>query len=194
VNRFLARLPTTVNPSVLRFLPSKTTALPHRLDEDDNDRDEDKSNEAENTSKAGGLSTWRGGPRSFGALQCTGRASEGSWGCGRHNFEAGTRLVLAGTIQFATAVQKAREELALDYPALHLPQSKPLSPGAPFPLVSRARPFHLSPNAALQLVVSCASSTCLLVAPAPPTCLPVRPSDLSPPPIFPAHGPLPQSL
>eukprot|EP00884_Botryococcus_braunii_P010868 jgi/Botrbrau1/19783/Bobra.0124s0031.1 len=47
----------------------------------------------------------------------------------RHNFEAGRRLVLAGTIQFATAVQKAREELASEYPSLRVPQAKPLSPG-----------------------------------------------------------------
>lgn len=55
----------------------------------------------------------------------------GGAGWSRHNFEAGTRLVLAGTIQFATAVQKAREVLAADYPSLLVPQAKPLSPGAP---------------------------------------------------------------
>jgi len=47
----------------------------------------------------------------------------------RHNFEPGARLVLAGTIQFASSLQAARQALAADFPALAVPQAKPLSPG-----------------------------------------------------------------
>jgi hypothetical protein len=42
---------------------------------------------------------------------------------------AGTRLLLAGTIQFSSAVQVARSRLAGDYPAIDVPKCKPLSPG-----------------------------------------------------------------
>jgi len=47
----------------------------------------------------------------------------------RHNFPPGTNLALAGTIQFASAIQEVRESLGGDYPSLSVPQSKPLSPG-----------------------------------------------------------------
>ena len=47
----------------------------------------------------------------------------------RHNFPPGSDLALAGTIQFASAVQEVRAILAPDYPSLDVPQSKPLSPG-----------------------------------------------------------------
>lgn len=47
----------------------------------------------------------------------------------RLNFERGSRLVIAGTIQFASSIQAARRELAGDYPSLAVPQAKPLSPG-----------------------------------------------------------------
>jgi 2-(3-amino-3-carboxypropyl)histidine synthase len=47
----------------------------------------------------------------------------------RANFAPGARLVLAGTIQFAGALAAARAELAADFPALAVPQAKPLSPG-----------------------------------------------------------------
>ncbi len=60
----------------------------------------------------------------------------------RLNFPAGSQLALAGTIQFAASVQLARAQLADAFPALAVPQAKPLSPGAP-PLpgvpLSRAR-------------------------------------------------------
>ena len=56
------------------------------------------------------------------------RVSLGS--CGRLNFEAGSRLAMAGTIQFAASLQLAREQLAGAFPALAVPQAKPLSPGA----------------------------------------------------------------
>lgn len=70
--------------------------------------------------------------------------------CVRDNFPKGTRLAMAGTIQFASAVYAARTALAADYPTLCVPQvrasqrcahprashtasrasqSKPLSPG-----------------------------------------------------------------
>ena len=49
----------------------------------------------------------------------------------RLNFERGARLALAGTIQFAASLQAAREQLAPDFPALAVPQSRPLSPGEP---------------------------------------------------------------
>ncbi|GAQ78942.1 Diphthamide biosynthesis protein [Klebsormidium nitens] len=45
------------------------------------------------------------------------------------NFARGADLVLAGTIQFAAAVQAARGALAEDFPSLVVPQAKPLSPG-----------------------------------------------------------------
>ncbi|GLC65677.1 hypothetical protein PLESTF_000328000 [Pleodorina starrii] len=48
----------------------------------------------------------------------------------RVNFrEGGTRLVMAGTIQFASAVQLARQRLAPYFPSLAIPKCKPLSPG-----------------------------------------------------------------
>ena len=49
--------------------------------------------------------------------------------CVRGSFPAGARLALAGTIQFASAVHAARAALAPDFPALAVPQCKPLSPG-----------------------------------------------------------------
>lgn len=49
--------------------------------------------------------------------------------CIRANFPRTTRLALLGTIQFATALHKVRQELADDYEYLHVPQAKPLSPG-----------------------------------------------------------------
>jgi len=49
--------------------------------------------------------------------------------CVRHNFAAGSHLILAGTIQFASAIQETRVRLAEAYPSLVVPQSKPLSPG-----------------------------------------------------------------
>lgn len=49
--------------------------------------------------------------------------------CVRDNFRPGTRLALAGTIQFGAAVQGARAALLRDFPALEVPQCKPLSPG-----------------------------------------------------------------
>ena len=47
----------------------------------------------------------------------------------RYNFEPGSKLILAGTIQFASSIQLAKQQLAADYPSLFIPQSKPLSPG-----------------------------------------------------------------
>ena len=45
------------------------------------------------------------------------------------NFEEGASLVLAGTIQFASAIQDVRARLSERFPRLAVPQSKPLSPG-----------------------------------------------------------------
>jgi len=45
------------------------------------------------------------------------------------NFEPGQRLVLAGTIQFSTAIQQAKTQLASSFPSLAIPKCKPLSPG-----------------------------------------------------------------
>ena len=45
------------------------------------------------------------------------------------NFEEGASLVLAGTIQFASAIQDVRTRLAPRFPKVAIPQSKPLSPG-----------------------------------------------------------------
>jgi hypothetical protein len=42
---------------------------------------------------------------------------------------AGTNLVIAGTIQFASAIQQLRQQLAADYPSLVVPKARPLSPG-----------------------------------------------------------------
>mmetsp|Transcript_33074 Transcript_33074/g.55386 ORF Transcript_33074/g.55386 Transcript_33074/m.55386 type:complete len:500 (+) Transcript_33074:329-1828(+) len=47
----------------------------------------------------------------------------------RHNFPAQTNIALAGTIQFSSTLHTIREELAVDYPSLMVPQAKPLSPG-----------------------------------------------------------------
>jgi 2-(3-amino-3-carboxypropyl)histidine synthase len=49
--------------------------------------------------------------------------------CVRTNFPPGSRLILAGTIQFAASMQLARTTLLTDYPEITVPQSKPLSPG-----------------------------------------------------------------
>lgn len=45
------------------------------------------------------------------------------------NFKATDRLVLAGTIQFATAMQSAYKALKAHFPVLLMPQAKPLSRG-----------------------------------------------------------------
>ena len=50
---------------------------------------------------------------------------------GRLNFDASMRLALAGTIQFTASLQAAHEQLAPAYASLRVPQSRPLSPGAP---------------------------------------------------------------
>lgn len=47
----------------------------------------------------------------------------------RFNFEPGSNLILAGTIQFASSIQLAKQQLTADFPSLTIPQSKPLSPG-----------------------------------------------------------------
>lgn len=39
------------------------------------------------------------------------------------------RLALAGTIQFSSAIQLARQRLSARYPSLSIPKCKPLSPG-----------------------------------------------------------------
>lgn len=39
------------------------------------------------------------------------------------------RIILAGTIQFSSAIQLARQRLAAEYPSLAIPKCKPLSPG-----------------------------------------------------------------
>jgi 2-(3-amino-3-carboxypropyl)histidine synthase len=49
--------------------------------------------------------------------------------CVRTNFSPKSRLILAGTIQFAASMQLARTALLTDYPEITVPQSKPLSPG-----------------------------------------------------------------
>lgn len=48
----------------------------------------------------------------------------------RLNFAAGSSLAVAGTIQFASSIQTARQQLADTFPGLAVPQAKPLSPGA----------------------------------------------------------------
>jgi 2-(3-amino-3-carboxypropyl)histidine synthase len=45
------------------------------------------------------------------------------------NFPPGDDLVLAGTIQFSSALAEAREILSGSFPSLTIPQAKPLSPG-----------------------------------------------------------------
>ena len=47
----------------------------------------------------------------------------------RHNWPANTKLALAGTIQFASAMDRIRAELGTEYPHLVVPQVKPLSRG-----------------------------------------------------------------
>ncbi|KAJ9509360.1 hypothetical protein QJQ45_001800 [Haematococcus lacustris] len=50
-------------------------------------------------------------------------------GCVGLTFTPGTQLVLAGTIQFSTALQLARSALLPAFPALAIPKVAPLSPG-----------------------------------------------------------------
>ncbi|GAX79013.1 hypothetical protein CEUSTIGMA_g6453.t1 [Chlamydomonas eustigma] len=45
------------------------------------------------------------------------------------NFRPGTRIALAGTIQFSSAIQLARHRLSSQFPSLSVPKCKPLSPG-----------------------------------------------------------------
>lgn len=45
------------------------------------------------------------------------------------NFAPGTDLVLAGTIQFSSAIQLVKQRLAATYPSLTIPKCRPLSPG-----------------------------------------------------------------
>lgn len=47
----------------------------------------------------------------------------------RLTFTPGTRLALAGTIQFASSLHQARAALASDYPSVSIAQASPLSPG-----------------------------------------------------------------
>ncbi|KAG1657037.1 hypothetical protein FOA52_009232 [Chlamydomonas sp. UWO 241] len=69
------------------------------------------------------------------------------------NFPAGTRLALAGTIQFSTAIQLGRQRLAGDYPSLDIPKVKPLSPGEVLgctaPVLPKGNPDAPSPDALL---------------------------------------------
>lgn len=44
--------------------------------------------------------------------------------CVRDNFASASRLSLAGTIQFATALHSARAALAAEYPSLSVPQAR----------------------------------------------------------------------
>jgi 2-(3-amino-3-carboxypropyl)histidine synthase len=52
-------------------------------------------------------------------------------GCIKATFPANTRLLLAGTIQFAASVSQLKDQLAADssYPDVIIPRSSPLSPG-----------------------------------------------------------------
>lgn len=47
----------------------------------------------------------------------------------KQNFKASSRIAVAGTIQFSTAISAAKAALAVDFPHLVVPQAKPLSPG-----------------------------------------------------------------
>lgn len=58
----------------------------------------------------------------------------------KHNFEAGTKLAVAGTIQFSTAIQAAKAQLVNDFPHVLIPQAKPLSPGEVLGCTSPALP------------------------------------------------------
>jgi 2-(3-amino-3-carboxypropyl)histidine synthase len=61
-------------------------------------------------------------------------------GAVKHNFEAGTKLAVAGTIQFSTAIQAAKAQLVSDFPHVLIPQAKPLSPGEVLGCTSPALP------------------------------------------------------
>ena len=65
----------------------------------------------------------------------------------RHNFDAGSRLEIAGTIQFASCIQLAKQDLAHDYPALHIPQSRPLSPGVQLVVLPNSYPYQVAMSA-----------------------------------------------
>lgn len=47
----------------------------------------------------------------------------------RCTFAPGTRLAVAGTIQFAASVHYVQQKLKQEYPTVDVPQAKPLSPG-----------------------------------------------------------------
>ena len=60
------------------------------------------------------------------------------------NFQPEQKLALAGTIQFAASLQAVREQLSPLFSSLSVPQSRPLSPGAP-----QASPQQQFQNAAV---------------------------------------------
>ena len=62
--------------------------------------------------------------------------------CVRVNFSPGSKLILAGTIQFAASMQAARAALSSDYPDITVPQSKPLSPGEVLGCTAPVVPGH----------------------------------------------------
>lgn len=80
----------------------------------------------------------------------------------RRNFPAGSRLVLAGTIQFASCIQAARQQLADEY-VITVPQVMRRSA-----LCSR-RPCGLLPGAGCASIVQAARVLRLCCRPA--TCL-----------------------
>lgn len=62
--------------------------------------------------------------------------------CVRANFPPGSKLILAGTIQFAASMQAARAALSQDFPDITVPQSKPLSPGEVLGCTAPVVPGH----------------------------------------------------
>lgn len=78
-------------------------------------------------------------------------------GC-RFNFEAGSNLIMAGTIQFAASIQVAKQQLAADFPSLTIPQSKPLSPGK---LKAYYTHMHILPSLGFTVSTCDAKPTCI---------------------------------
>ena len=106
----------------------------------------------------------------MGAVRADGVASPAC----RHNFAAGTKLVLAGTIQFASCIQAARQQLAGDYPHIMVPQVL-CCPAVPPSSNLNARLPSSNLNARLPLALACgqaAASGCLpgCSLPGPTTC------------------------
>lgn len=78
----------------------------------------------------------------------------------RLTFQPGTRLTLAGTIQFAASIQHVVQQLRSDYPLVTVPQAKPLSPGTLLLVITCYNtPCYNTPYACCHVIHACTCFT-----------------------------------